>query len=264
MGGAPRHAYLVGWNDSAALSQTLDRLAGSVAAVLMEPVMGNAGVITPQPGFLATVREMTRRHGTLLIFDEVITGLRVAPGGAQQLYNVTPDLTVISKALGGGFPVAAFGASAEIMELIARGEVFHGGVYSGNALVLSAANAVLERVLAEKDVLYANLYDRSNQLTDGVKEILTRRDVPHAIQHVGPMIAIVLTKTNVGGLSDYRQMRRHMDFERYIQLQHALLDRGVYIHPNQFEPLYLSTAHSKEDINEVLERFDDTFERSLK
>lgn len=257
MNGAPRDAYVVGWNDVDALSEALERMSGSVAAVVMEPIMGNASVIPPRPGYLAAVREITRQHGALLIFDEVITGMRVAPGGAQQLYGITPDLTVLSKALGGGFPVAAFGASADIMELVASGKVFHGGVYSGNALVLAAAHAVLVRVLAEQDSLYAGLMERGNQLADGIREIMSRRNIPHVVQNVGPMLSLVLTKAAAETLTNYREVRLHADVERYIQFQHALLDRGVYVHPNQFEPLYLSTSHRKEDIGDALDRFED-------
>jgi glutamate-1-semialdehyde 2,1-aminomutase len=258
MNGAPRDAYVVPWNDADALSKALERMRNSVAAVLMEPVMGNASVIPPQPGYLAAVRDITRQHATLLIFDEVITGMRVAAGGAQQLYNLMPDITVLSKALGGGFPVAAFGASADIMDLVVSGKVFHGGVYSGNALVLAAADAVLTRLLGERDNLYAGLCERANQLADGLREIMTRHDVPHVVQNVGPMLSIVLTKGAVESLTNYREVRRHADVERYIKFQHALLDRGVYVHPNQFEPMYLSTTHRKEDIDEALDRFDDT------
>jgi glutamate-1-semialdehyde 2,1-aminomutase len=263
MDGAPHHAYVTAWNDAAALAQVLDALHGSVAAVVMEPVMGNAGVIPPVAGYLKAVRELTRRHGTLLIFDEVITGLRVSAGGAQQLYQVEPDITVLSKALGGGFPVAAFGASQELMEPIASGKLFHGGVYSGNALVLSAADAVLTRVLVEGDLLYKELNDRGNQLANGVRRILTRRAVPHVVQNVGPMIAVVLTKSESHRLTNYRDVCAHADFERYIRLQHALLDRGVYVHPNQYEPWYVSAAHRKEDIDEVLDRFDDAIQHVL-
>ena len=257
MNGAPRDAYVVRWNDAGALSEGLGRMPNSVAAVVMEPIMGNASVIPPRPGYLAAVREITRRHGAVLIFDEVITGMRVAAGGAQQLYGVTPDITVLSKALGGGTPVAAFGASADIMELVVSGKVFHGGVYSGNALVLAAADAVLTRVLAGRDSVYAALNERGDQLADGLREIMTRQNVPHVVENVGPMLSIVLTKAPVESLTDYREVRHHADLERYIQFQHALLDRGVYVHPNQFEPLYISTAHGKEDIDEALDCFND-------
>ena len=260
MNGAPYDAYVVRWNDAAALSDALDRLDGSVAAVVMEPVMGNAGVIAPRPGYLDAVRRLTRQHGALLVFDEVISGMRVALGGAQELYGVAPDMTVISKVLGGGFPIAAFGASEEIMQLIASGQVFHGGVYSGNAMVLSAADAVLTHLLADGESIYAGLNARAEQFTAGLEEMLTRCGVPHVVQHVGPMISLALTRTDVAGFSDYREVCRHADAERYIQLQHALLDRGVYIHPNRFEPMYLSTSHSPQDVAEALDRFDDTLQ----
>ncbi len=264
MAGAPNDAYVVGWNDPAALSDTLDAMRGSVAAVLMEPVMGNSGVIPPLPGYLAAVRALTKQHGALLIFDEVITGMRVAPGGAQQLYDIVPDITILSKALGGGFPVAAFGGSAQIMEPIVGGKLFHGGVYSGNALVLSAANAVLTHVLPRKENLYRELNERGSQLAKGADEILTRRRVPHVVQHVGPMLSILLTKGPTQGLTTYREVRRHADLERYIKWQHALLDRGVYVHPNQFEPLYLSTAHRRQDIDEALERMDEAIQSTAR
>jgi glutamate-1-semialdehyde 2,1-aminomutase len=256
MAGAPRDAYVVSWNDTTALAKALDQLSETVAAVMMEPVMGNASVIPPHPGYLAQVREMTRRHGALLIFDEVITGFRVSAGGAQQLYEIEPDITILSKALGGGFPVAAFGASAEIMERVTSGRLFHGGVYSGNALVLSAANAVLTRILAEGDGLYAELNERSNQFASGLTVILGQHDISHVVQHVGAMLSIVLTKTAIESLQNYRDVRRYGDFDGQIKLQHALMDCGVYMHPNLFEPMYLSVAHSKDDIDEVLERFD--------
>ena len=257
MDGAPRDAYVLPWNDPVALSDAFDELGDSVAAVLMEPVMGNAGVIPPLPGYLESVRDLTRRHGACLIFDEVITGLRVSAGGAQQLFEVRPDVTVLSKALGGGFPIAAFGASAEIMESIANGKLFHGGVYSGNALVLSAADAILSHVLRNKDSIYPELNCRTNQLVKGVAEVLRRHGINHVVQNVGPMVTFVLTKEPVARIDDYRGMRRAADFERYIQFQHALLDCGVYVHPNQFEPLYVSTAHRKEDIDECIERIDE-------
>lgn len=263
MDGAPRDAYVVRWNSAEALERALEKLAGTVAAVVMEPVMGNASVIPPRQGYLRAVREMTRRHGALLVFDEVITGLRVAPGGAQELYGVKPDVTILSKVLGSGFPIAAFGASAEVMKLIADGRVFHGGVYAGNALVLAAADAVLTKVLAEGEPIYANLNERARQFTGGMREILTRRGVPHVVQHSGPMIGVALTDKEVDGLADYRAVRRHGDFEGYKRFQLNLLDRGVYIHPNLFEPMYLSTTHREEDIDAVLDRADDALRHSF-
>jgi glutamate-1-semialdehyde 2,1-aminomutase len=263
MDGAPHDAFVVNWNDADALEEAFEQLGETVAAVIMEPVMGNATVIAPDLGYLSAAREIARRHGALLVFDEVITGFRVAAGGAQQRYGVAADITVLSKALGGGFPIAAFGASAEIMDVIASGKMFHGGVYSGNALALSAADAVLTKVLAEQGTMYPALDARAEQLADGMREILTRHCVPHVVRNVGPMISAVLTRAPVEQLTNYRDARRHADCQRYIQFQHDLLDRGIYIHPNQFEPMYVSTAHGKEDIDDVLERIEDTVHDSL-
>src|SRR5262249_5297139 len=134
-----KDVIVVQWNDLDALSRCLEKHGHEVAGVMMEPIMGNAGVILPREGYLQGVRELTLDHECLLIFDEVITGMRVAAGGAQEHYLVTPDITVISKAVGGGYPIGAFGASAELMDKIVRGSLFHGGVFSGNAVVMAAA-----------------------------------------------------------------------------------------------------------------------------
>jgi glutamate-1-semialdehyde 2,1-aminomutase len=191
-----------------------------------------------------------------LVFDEVITGLRVAPGGAQQLYGVEPDITVLSKALGAGYPVAAFGASRDIMEPIVDGSLFHGGVYSGNAVVMAAAEAVLDEVLDRGLSIYEHLQSVSQQLADGLCEILSRAEFPHVVQHVGPVLSLFLMRDGVHPLREYRDVRRHCDFERYITLQHAMQHAGVYYHPNQFEPMFLSAAHGADDIDAVLERFE--------
>lgn len=256
MNGSPANAWMARFNDLDNLRACLARHPDEVAAVIMEPVMGNSGVVAPHPGFLAGVREAAHEVGALLIFDEVITGLRVAAGGAQQRYGVRPDLTVLSKALGGGFPVAAFGGAMDIMDLIARGKVFHGGVYSGNASVLAAANAVLNHILSSGQPLYDRLEDNTGRLAQGIAEILRRHRLPHVVQHVGPMLAIYLTREDGVFIQSYRDARRYCDFEGFIRLQAQLLDCGVYIHPNQFEPQYLSTAHTPADIDSCLDRFN--------
>jgi glutamate-1-semialdehyde 2,1-aminomutase len=256
LNGAPHESLLVRWNDFGALERCLNDHRGQIAAVVMEPVMGNAGVIPPRPGYLAAVREATRDQGALLIFDEVITGMRVAPGGAQQLYKIKPDITVISKALGGGYPVAAFGASREIMQLVADGAMFHGGVYSGNAIVMAAAEAVLDEVLAHGESMYAHLNAIGAELSAGLGRILERAGVPHLMQHVGPMISMFLTDGPSPSIAEYRDVRRYCDFAKYIRLQHEMQKAGVYYHPNQFEPMFLSAAHTSEDLGIVLDRFE--------
>jgi glutamate-1-semialdehyde 2,1-aminomutase len=256
LNGAPYESLVVRWNDFDSLERCLDDHPGQIAAVVMEPVMGNAGVIPPQPNYLENVRAATKDHGALLIFDEVITGMRVAAGGGQELYGVRPDITVISKALGGGYPVAAFGASREIMELVANGTMFHGGVFSGNAVVMAAANAVLEEVIANREAIYSDMRARADQLAAGADEIFTRADVPHVIQHVGPMLSFFLMSGAPQPIQEYRDVRLHCDFAKFIRLQHLMQRSGVYYHPNQFEPMFLSAVHTTDDIGIVLERLE--------
>ncbi len=244
------------WNDLNTLEKCLAEHRGEVGAVIMEPIMGNAGVIPPEEDYLRGVRNLTLEHDAVLIFDEVITGMRVAAGGAQQMFGVTPDITVISKVLGSGYPVAAFGASRDIMQLIVDGTVFHGGVFSANACVMAAAEAATNQVLAAEATMYPALYERSRQLTAGFADILGRLSVPHRVASVGPLVSLFLTRGPVEKLREYRDVRQHCDFEKYIELQHAMQQRGAYFHPNQFEPMFLSTAHESHDIDLVLERFE--------
>ncbi|MBX3439785.1 MAG: aspartate aminotransferase family protein [Planctomycetaceae bacterium] len=253
---APNHLLTTRWNDIDSLARCLEDHRGSVAAVIMEPIMGNASVIAPDANYLATVQAMVRDAGALLIFDEVITGLRVAPGGAQQFYDVQPDITVLSKALGGGFPISCFGASREIMALIAEQKLFHGGVYSGNGLVMAAAEAMLDEIIEGQDRIYASLFDTAEQLVTGFRDIMQRLGIPHVVQSVGPLMSLLLTRGDVDQLRNYRDVREHVDFERYIRFQHALQRTGVYFHPNAFEPWFLSTAHSMRDIDDALERME--------
>jgi glutamate-1-semialdehyde 2,1-aminomutase len=251
------------WNDLDALEALLADHGEEVAAVIMEPIMGNGGVIPPQPRYLLGVREATRKHGAMLIFDEVITGMRVAAGGAQEHYDVRPDITVISKALGGGYPVAAFGAPKDIMRLVVEGEVFHGGVFSGNAVVMAAAEAVLDEVLEHADTMYPGLHDTADALAAGLRHIFSDCGVPHVVQNVGPMVSLFLVDEPDVELASYRDVRGHGKFARFIDLQHEVQRLGVFFHPNMFEPMFLSTAHTSEDVAVVLERVEVAAERSF-
>ncbi len=257
MNGGPHDVIVCGWNDVDLLSRCLEKHRGQVAAVVMEPIAGNCGVIPPLPDYHSQARQLAHAHGALLIFDEVITGMRVAAGGAQELYGVRPDITIVSKALGGGFPVSAFGARAEIMNGIAQGKLFHGGVYSGNAAVLAACEAVLDEVLDNGPSMYAHLAEMSRRLAGGLSDVLSRHGAPHVVQSVGAMLSPLLTHQPVGPMVNYRQVRGQGDFDTYIRWQHAAQERGLYFHPNMFEPLYLSTAHQADDIDRALEIFED-------
>ena len=245
------------WNDLDSLERCLARHGHETAALIMEPIMGNAGLQLPRDGYLQTVREMTIDYDALLIFDEVITGMRVAAGGAQEHYLVTPDITVISKAVGGGYPVGAFGASAEIMDRIVKGSLFHGGVFSGNAIVMAAAEAVLDAVLADRAGIYAFLHELGDKLARGMDDLLTRAGIPHHVHHLGPLLSVMMTHEDVEEIANYRDLRQFGDFDRYIDWQHQLQRTGVYFHPNQFEPMFLSTAHTHADIELALDRMEE-------
>ena len=257
MNGAPHDLLVCRWNSPEALEQCLSDHAGEVAGVIMEPVMGNAGVIPPQPDFLDVARSLTHEFGALLIFDEVITGMRVAGGGAQERFGVEADITVLSKALGGGFPISAVGSSSDIMQCIVDGELFHGGVYSGNTMVMAAADAVLDEIHRDRAAIYRHLEDVSVECAQGVDEIFTRLGIPHRIQQVGPIVSMFLTHEDCGPIESYRDARRFCDFDRYIRFQNYLQQSGVYFHPNQFEPLFFSTAHTSADVAIALERIED-------
>jgi glutamate-1-semialdehyde 2,1-aminomutase len=165
--------------------------------------------------------------------------------------------------MGGGYPVGAFGASAEIMDLIVHGPLFHGGVFSGNAVVMSAAEAVLDTVLADTQPIYRHLNAVADMLASGMDEIMTRLGVPHRVTHLGPLLALMLTHDHDDELTNYRDVRRHCDFDAYIAFQHHLQRAGVYFHPNQFEPMFLSTAHTPADIATVLDRMEDGARKCL-
>ncbi len=257
MSSAINEALLVPWNDIDALNTCLEKHGQDVAAVLMEPVMGNAGLILPKEGYLESVRAATHDHGALLIFDEVITGMRVAGGGAQEYFDVQPDITVISKALGGGYPVAAFGASKEIMSVIVNGTTFHGGVYSGNAAVMAAAEATLDEIIRRREHVYGTLKHVADHLAEGLDEICNRLRIPHVIHRLGGMLSLFLTKSDdVEDVYNYRDVREHGEFDKYVQLQHFMQQSGVYFHPNMFEQMFFSTVHTTQDMDAALERFE--------
>jgi glutamate-1-semialdehyde 2,1-aminomutase len=257
MNGAPHDVLVCRWNCPESLERCLSDHPGEVAAVIMEPVMGNAGVIPPQPDFLDVARSLTHEFGALLIFDEVITGMRVAGGGAQERYGVKADITVLSKALGGGFPVSAVGSTRDIMQCIVDGELFHGGVYSGNTMVMAAADAVLTEIHRDRGAIYRHLEDVSIEFAQGVEAIFTRLGIPHRVHQVGPIVSMFLTHADCGEIKSYRDVQQCCDFDKYIRFQNYLQQSGVYFHPNQFEPLFFSTAHTSHDVAVALERIED-------
>jgi glutamate-1-semialdehyde 2,1-aminomutase len=239
------------WNDQAAVEQLIEERGREIAAILTEPIMGNTGVIPPQPGYLQFLREITQSNGIVLIFDEVITGFRVALGGAQELYGVTPDLTTMAKALGGGFPVAALGGKFEIMDQVSDGAVLHAGTYNANCVAVAAASASLD-VLARPGT-HARLFALSERLTDGMAGIFERAGVPVQIQGVGPMFQFWFSERPV---VEYRDAARHLNSPAYAALARALHERGVMVHPSNIELWFVSTVHTEADIDETLDAFE--------
>jgi glutamate-1-semialdehyde 2,1-aminomutase len=243
-----RLTLTVPYNDLDAVRALLEADGREVAAVIVEPVAGNMGVVPPAPGFLAGLRELTRHHGVLLIFDEVITGFRVGYGGAQARYGVTPDLTILGKIIGGGLPVGAYGGRREIMESVSPlGGVYQAGTLSGNPLAVAAGLETL-RALREPGV-YETLEARAVALEAGLGEAAARAGVPATVNRVGSMLTAFFT---AGPVTDWTSAAR-ADRPRYGAFFHAMLGRGVYLAPSQFEAAFLSLAHSPDEVAMTVE-----------
>ncbi|MDP6101343.1 MAG: glutamate-1-semialdehyde 2,1-aminomutase, partial [Dehalococcoidia bacterium] len=215
-----------------------------IAALIVEPVAANMGVVHPLPGFLEGLRNITRQHGSLLVFDEVITGFRVGYSGAQGLYGIDPDITCLGKIIGGGLPVGAYGGRREIMEMMApSGPVYQAGTLSGNPLAMAAGIATL-KLLAVPGV-YETLEENSDMLSLGLEQAAHETLVPHFISRLGSLLTVFFTASPV---SDYDQAAA-CDAESFQKFFRGMLERGVYLPPSQYEALFVSLAHSKEDIN---------------
>lgn len=240
------HTIVLPFNHEGAVRSAFMANRGKIAAVILEPVPGNAGVYLPKPGYLEFLREITEREGALLIFDEVMTGFRLARGGAQELFDVKPDLTCLGKIIGGGLPVGAFGGRREIMDCLApEGPVYQAGTLSGNPLAMAAGIAALE-------MLDQNTYQRLEQLGSrlerGFREAARSTGVPVQFNRCGSMFCAYFTSEPVQNLNDAMRSDRG----RFAKFFHAMLEAGVYIAPSQFEAGFISTAHSEEDIDQTI------------
>ena len=245
--GATLDTILCPFNDASAVADAFAHHPAEIAAVLLEPVAGNMGLVPPRPGYLAILRELTAKHGALLVFDEVMTGFRVAFGGAQERYSVTPDLTVLGKIIGGGLPAAAYGGRAEIMDRVSpAGPVFQAGTLSGNPLAMAAGLATLE-VLREGSI-YLRLEELTARLADGLDRAATDAALPHVVQRVGSMITLFF---NPGPIHTYEDARRS-DTRLFARFFWEMLARGVYLPCSQFEAAFVSAAHTPDDIDQTI------------
>lgn len=240
------------WNDPEQLRKTVRDHRGEIAAIITEPVMANSGVIPPMPGYLQFLRELTRENDILLIFDEVITGLRASRGGAQELYGVQPDITVLAKALGAGFPVAAYGGSRAVMEPVARDEILHAGTYNGNVVAMSAAYATLTEL--DQPGVYEHLERVSDQLARGIQDILGRVGFAVQVQRVASFFQVFFSAHPI---REYRDAAQYADLARFRALHQALRRRGVLIYPNGLGRWFLSTAHTNADVEATLSALED-------
>ena len=245
--GAAADTLLCPFNDADAVERLLESNPGQVAAVLLEPIAGNMGLVPPAPGYLERLRELTTKHGTLLIFDEVMTGFRVAYGGAQERFGVTPDITALGKIVGGGLPAAAYGASRAIMERVSpTGPIYQAGTLSGNPLAMAAGLTTLG--LLGKPGVYDRLEALSARLAEGLDRAATDAGVPHVVQRVGSMLTLFF---HDGPVRDYDDARRS-NVALFARFFWEMLARGVYLPCSQYEAAFVSLAHTEDDVDHTV------------
>ncbi len=231
------------YNDMAGFIDVMNQMGKDIAAVIVEPVAGNMGFVPPVPGFLETLRTETQKHGAILIFDEVMTGFRVALGGAQSLYHITPDLTTLGKIIGGGLPVGAYGGRRDIMARIApQGPVYQAGTLSGNPLAMAAGIAALKEI--QKPGFYDRLNGITEQLCQGLSDIARRLGIPVCIGHIGSMAGLFFTGQAVKNFDQAKTS----DLTRFSQFYRGMLENGVYLAPSQFEAWFVSSAHENRHV----------------
>jgi glutamate-1-semialdehyde 2,1-aminomutase len=242
-----RHTVSLTFNDSDGFRAFMAEQGDQVACVIVEPVAGNMGMVTPLAGFLETLQEETQKHGTLLIFDEVMTGFRVAHGGAQALYGIEPDLSCFGKIIGGGMPVGAYGGRGDVMAKIApQGDVYQAGTLSGNPVAMAAGIATMNEI--KKPGFYEALDEKSERLAAGLAAAAEKAGVPHRAGHIGSMLGMFFVDGDIHNFDEAKKC----DLDFFADFYKGMRGQGVYIAPSQFEALFLSSAHSDEDIDATI------------
>jgi glutamate-1-semialdehyde 2,1-aminomutase len=256
--GTVADTLVVPFNDVAAVEAVVSAHGRDLAAVIVEPVCGNMGTVAPRPGYLEALREITRRNGTVLVFDEVMTGFRLALGGAQQLYGITPDMTCLGKILGGGLPAAAYGGRKDIMATVApEGPVYQAGTLSGNPLAMAAGAALLD--LLAMPGTYEALEARSARLEEGLRRAARQAGATVTVNRVGSMITVFFC---AGPVTDYATAKAS-DTKRFARFFRAMLERGVYLPPAQFEAAFVSLAHGEAEIDATVAAAAEAFRATL-
>ena len=248
-----KNTIVLPFNDIEALEKAVDQNRDEIAAVILEPVIGNAGVVLPKDGYLQTVRKITKEEGIVLIFDEVITGFRLALGGAQEHYGVVPDMTTLGKIMGGGFLIGAFGGKKEIMELISPlGKVYEASTFSGNPVSVVAGLTALNILVKNRNTIYRQLEESGDKIRRGLFDIVEDTKVPAQINGIASMFQIFFTDQPV---TDY-VTAKSSDNAKFMRYQRELMKQGVFVPPSQFETCFISTAHTNEDLTKTLEAMD--------
>ena len=236
------------YNDLASVEEHVRAYPGQIACVIVEPVAGNMGVVPPAPGFLQGLRRLTEESEALLVFDEVITGFRVAYGGAQHMYGVSPDLTCLGKIIGGGMPVGAYGARREIMETVSPlGPMYQAGTLSGNPVTMAAGIATLDEL--KRPGRYEELESKAQRLEEGFRRAFAQAETPLQINRVGSMMTLFFSESRVTGWSSVSES----DGDGFARFFHRMLEEGVYLPPSPFEAMFVSTAHGETDIDATIE-----------
>jgi glutamate-1-semialdehyde 2,1-aminomutase len=242
-----KHTILLPYNNTEMLEKAMNKYQDQIAAVIVEPIAGNMGVVPPQKGFLKTIRRLCTKNGSVLIFDEVITGFRVKYGSVQDIFGVKADLTCLGKIIGGGFPIGACGGKARLMNKLApTGQVYQAGTLSGNPVCVAAGIATLK--LLKSKALYSGLERATERLCAGIREVLTERGVEHTVNQIGSMFTVFF---NPGPVTDYVSAAKS-DTGMYARFHPAMLKEGVYLPPSQFEACFVSARHSDKDIERTV------------
>jgi len=245
-----KNTILVHFNDEKAVIDVVEREKNNIAAIIVEPVMGNIGCIPPKQNYLEFLRQITKENGIILIFDEVITGFRLAEGGAQDYYNVTPDLVTLGKILGGGFPMGALAGKRELMEMIApSGNVYQAGTFNGNPISITAGLTTLQEL---NSTFYTELEKKGNLLRSAIKDIIDDSNLDYQVAGLSSMFQIYFTKNEVLNYKDAKTA----DTEKFSQYFHSLLEQGVFIPPSQFECCFISLMHDDVDLQKTIESME--------
>jgi glutamate-1-semialdehyde 2,1-aminomutase len=254
--GISRTVVVAQWNDPASLEKVLKRNANDLAAIITEPVMGSAGIIPPKDDYLKSMRELADKYDILLIFDEVLTGFRIAPGGAQEFYGVKPDIACYAKALGGGTPIAAVAGRRDVMGMIGPGKIGYGGTYNGNSLCLAAANATLDELIKDDGAVFRHMHLTGAEIVEGLRDLMARYDQSGIVQGIGPMFQLYFTGAK--RILNYRHTLQS-DFQKFRDFRNLMLRRGVYLHPDGTERMMITAAHDGSDVERVLSAAEDSF-----